>query len=579
MPDSTLPNLTFPDLSFGRYETPWDLRSLLYRGGAGTNTKKVGLMIDAGELGRPLVERIELVGLIHEVIANSLGRGARKATACGQIVRIRGFVRWVDETKNQLSLETVEGTYLQWTDALLHRSRACKEFSEASAYGYGLVVGTVLDRVLGRTKPIIKTTLLRMPKRGMGSISTAADKQNLEATFEFGRFLLDISDGLSLDAVWGSLPVRIQLRNGKVLEEWSGLKRPETLKVPNPRFPSQARYSARLLEKLRTEYVAEHTLRTRYPLCRLRIMVEMLMLMAQPSINLAQVFKLRMDQWKFKPVTNGFEIRTYKHRRWGPVVFEIYSEYRKIFDRYLKWRAKIFPNDPDGLLFPLISYGRNNETPPSFSIIKVRCQQAGISYFSPSALRNTNVNWMLRRTNDPDLTADEKQHSKRTLLRNYEKPSLQIAMVQIKDYWAQHDPAQAAAGPGACIGDTPMPNSDISASATKPDCLTPAGCLFCDNQRDIDTLDHVWSLASYRLLKSYELAADRQLELKIAPPLHPAELAIDRLTLKLTYIKESGSGRESWVKEALLRIEEGRYHPDWAGMIETGKASGDHPEK
>jgi len=52
-------------------------------------------------------------------------------------------------------------------------------------------------------------------------------------------------------------------------------------------------------------------------------------------------------------------------------------------------------------------------------------------------------------------------------------------------------------------------------------------------------------------------------------PQHPAELVIDRLTNKLNFIKISSPRRENWLKEALLRIEEGRYHPTWAKMIET----------
>jgi hypothetical protein len=307
-------------------------------------------------------------------------------------------------------------------------------------------------------------------------------------------------------------------------------------------------------------------------------MSEMFMLMGQPTINLAQVHQVRMDQWKFKPSTHGFEVRTYKHRRWGPVVFEIYSAYRKVFDRYLKWRATIFPDDPDGLLFPLIGYGRHSETPPQFDMIKERCQRAGIKYLPPTALRNTNVNWMLRRTNDPDLTAEEKQHAKKTLIGFYEKPSLQRAMVQIKGYWTKHDPALAAVGPGSCKGSEPESIPDAPATATKPDCLTPAGCLFCTHQRDIDSLDHVWSLTSYRLLKSFELASHRQPESKKELAQHPAELAIDRLTAKLAFIRDSNSKRAAWVMEAELRIAEGRYHPDWAGMIEDGQAGSNDRE-
>ena len=572
MLDLHLPDLTFPDVALGKHETPWDLRCLLYKGGAGTNARKVGAMIDAGKLGIPLVERIELVKQIHGVIANSLGRGGRRESARTQIETLRFFFRWADETGNPLDLESVKSSYLHWTDTLLQRVRVEKGMNEASAYSLGGHLGRVLDRVLGRSKPIVRTTRLRRSRRGTRAVSVEADKQNLEDTFAFGRLLLDVADALSLDAIWGPLPVRIPLRNGKVMEEWSGLKRPENFRTPKPEYLRQAKWHAKQSEKKRADWEADRTLRTRYPLVNLRIQVEMHIIMGQPAVNLAQVHQLRMDQWKFKPSTHGYEIRTYKHRRWGPVMFEIYSDYRKVFERYLEWRKAVFPNDPDGLLFPLVTDGRHSERRPDFGMLRKRCKHAGIEYISPSKLRNTNVNWMLRRTNDPSLTAEEKQHAMKTLIGIYEKPNQHRAMVQIKGYWAKHDPAQAAAGPGSCIGKVPEPILDIPTTATKPDCQTPAGCLFCVNQRDIDSFDHIWSLASYRLLKSYELAAHRQLESKQLLPTHPAELAIDRLTAKLAYIRLSSAKREKWVKEALLRIEEGRHHPDWAGIIEEGQA-------
>jgi hypothetical protein len=254
-------------------------------------------------------------------------------------------------------------------------------------------------------------------------------------------------------------------------------------------------------------------------------------------------------------------------------VFEIYSEYRQVFERYLLWRAAIFPDDPDGLLFPLIGYrlqvSRHPEIAPTHHRLKDCCKRAGIKFLPPSALRNTNVNWMLRRTLDPDLTADEKQHAKRTLLSVYEKPNQQRAMFQIQSFWSKHDPSQVAVGPGSCVGKIPQSIPDMPFTATKPDCISPAGCLFCTHQRDIDSLNHVWSLTSYRLLKSFELASYRQPESNKSLPKHPAEIAIERLTAKLNYISTSGSHREAWVTESMLRIEEGRYHPDWSWMIEN----------
>lgn len=560
-------------MTYGKQEVPRDLRRWIFKGGAAIDARKVIAKIESGELGQPLVERIDLVREIHEVIANYFDRGGSRSTVIAQIERLNYFFRWADGTAHELTLVSTEECYRHWTDSLLHRVRVVKDLSMKVAYEYSNLVGWVLDRVLGRTTPIVRSTRLLSPKQGSRAISRQADKQNLEDTFALGHFLLDLADGLSVESIWGPLPVRIQVRNGKELEEWSGYKRTPR-KPPNPKYPRQAaRYAKQSAEK-HASWEADTSFRTRYSLINLRIQAEMFMLMGQPAVNLAQAHKLRMDQWRYKPSTHGYELRTYKHRRWGEVVFEIYSEYRKVFERYLKWRASIFPEDPDGLLFPLLGKEglqatRHPDKPPYFDRLKSACARAGVPYLSPRALRDTNVNWMLRRTQDPDLTAEEKQHGTKTLLSLYEKPSLQRSMVQIQVFWAKHDPAQAAAGPGACLVKTPEPIADKPAAATLPDCLTPAGCLFCVNQRDVDSLDHIWSLSSYRLLKSFELSGQGWPAPKNARSEHPAEVVIARITAKLNYIAGSSQRRSEWVKEALIRIEEGRYHPSWADMIES----------
>ena len=573
MLDQHLPDLTFPGMTYGKHEVPRDLRRWIYKDGAGSDARTVVAKIERGELGHPLLERIELVRQIHEVLSNSFERGGRRQTMLGYVEKLGQFFRWSDETGHELALATIETSYRHWTDSLLHRVRVGRQLSENTAYSYGSVVGWVLDRVLGRNTPLVKTTRLHIPRKSPRAVGVQADKQNLEEAFSLGHFLLDLADGLSVEAIWGPLPVRIKVRNGKELEQWSGPVR-LLRRSAHPSYPQHAVRYAKRSASNHAKWEAETTFRTRYPLINLRIQAEMFMLMGQPAINLAQAHQLRMDQWRYRASTHGYEVRTYKHRRWGPVVFEIYSQYRAIFERYLKWRAAIFPDDPDGLLFPLlgktgVQIARHPDTPPYFDKLKDACTRAGINYLPPSALRSTNVNWMLRRTQNPNLTAEEKQHSTKTLLRVYEKPSLQRAMVQIKGFWAKHDPAQAAAGPGACLGAAPEPIANKPAAATRPDCLTPSGCLFCIHQRDIDSFDHVWSLASFRLLKSFELRAQESPETNKSVPEHPAEIVIARITAKLKYIEGSSVQRRRWVKETLLRLEEGRYHPSWIDMIES----------
>ena len=573
MSDTHILKLTFPSMTYGLGEVPLDLRRWIYKGGASANARTVAAKIEANIFGPPLAKRIELVRQIHKALSNRFEYGGSRQTLIAQIEKVKMLFCWADETGFVLSLESIEEGYRNWTDSLLHRARIANDLSQKVAYDYGNVVGWVLDQVLDRKSPLIKTTRLRRPKRINRAVSAQADKQNLEETFALGHLLLEISDVLGVDVIWGPLPVHIQLRNGKELVEWSGPKR-SPRKPPHPKYLPQARWYAKRSAEHHARWQDDTTFRTRYPLINLRIQAEMFMLLGQSAVNLAQIHQLRMDQWRYKPSTQGYEIRTYKHRKWGAVVFEIYSEYRTVFERYLKWRAAIFPDDPDGLLFPLLGKGgkptaRHPEKAPSFDRIKSVCLRAGVAYMHPRSLRSTNVNWMLRRTENPNLTAAEKQHSTETLLQVYEKPSLQRAMVQIKKFWGKHDPAQVAAGPGTCLSKSPEPVEGKPTEATEPDCLTPAGCLFCIHQRDIDNFDHIWSLISFRLLKSFELRAQVGHASKRDLPPQPAEAAIEQITAKLNHIAESSPKRSAWVREASMRLEEGRYHPSWAEIIES----------
>jgi len=437
--------------------------------------------------------------------------------------------------------------YLNWTDHLLHRVRIVKDIGERSAYRTASTVGSLVDKVLERTSPIIRNTRLTSRGKRKRTRGVQADKQNLTETFDFGHALLDIVDALPLEAIWGPLPLRIRLRTGQELVEWSGLRRPKTF-ITTTR---QQRYYSKISSLSRSAYENDRSLRTRYSLVNLRIEAELLLFIGQTGMNLAQAHRLKSQKLSYKSTIDGFEVRDYKHRRQGEVLFEIFSDYREVFERYLGWRHTIFPGDPQGLMFPLVKKGgRAEDTPPAFGRVQKICIQLGLRVITPSKLRNTRINWLLRRSRDPDLTSEQAQHSKETLLKIYEEPSLQVATVEIARFWQSHDPALPSPAPGVCDG-VPVPIADIPPEAPQPDCIRPTGCLWCEHHRDVDSLDYVWCLASMRHLKIFVLKG-------FGPPvegktnelnLH-VEMVIERLTLKLRWFRQSNELRRSWVEEA-----------------------------
>lgn len=569
MSDQELPILSFHGVPFGEQETPWTLLPLLYKGAANLRANLIDEKLSTGELGPPLIERLPLLVGLHSVIQGNISGGASKWSELTSLSTIKRFFRWIEEHEMSFSLEHIETTYLAWTDHLLHRVRTVKDISEFSAYATASKLGRYIDQVLERPKPILLQSSLRKPPLKKNTVGTKAQKQNLEETFTFGAALLDICNSLDLKTLWGPLPVRIHLRTGQTLVEHS---MPGRREWPHPLKDDPAsRISQNKVNATRhAKYEADRTLKTRYLLANLRIEAELLVFIAQTGMNFSQAHQLRIDQYSYTSSTDGYQVRSYKQRRNGPVLFEIYSHYREMFERYLGWRKAVFTNDNEGLLFPLIRRSRHVSTTPSFNKILAACQKLNLRFIPPQTLRKTRVNWLLRRSRDADLTAEMDQHTKETLLRVYQEPSLQVAMTEVTRFWRCHDPAIAPPSPGVCVGAEPKPVTDIPREATAPDCITPAGCLWCEHQRDVDSFDHVWSLCSFRYLKTQEHETVRPTERRNGVvSRHPAGLAIDRITDKLRYFKNSSQVRLQWVEEGLARIEEGYFHPDWMNRIKA----------
>lgn len=561
-------DLTFPAIPVGERETPPNLRRLLYKGGASIRIDQADRAIQEGLLGDVQTDRIELVRLIHERIEGDLAGGGSTVTAHKQISEMSLFFSWSDTVGAALNISEVEATYLDWSEHLLQRYRVVKDLNQLSAYVKAGIVGHVLDGVLGRAKPIVRATRLRMPRTGKTPQGTKTDKQNLQATFAFGRLLQDICDGTPLSVIWGTPRVCIPLQQGGQIELKPIYR--DSLSE-NERRPSSVRKSSRVALAYETDRSMNH--RFRREMVNLRIQAELLMFIGQTGMNLTQAAKIPLRSFSYSSDIDSYKVREYKPRRKGEVLFEIFSEYRGHFERYLDWRRELFP-DTERRLFPFIRRnGTRKDIRTKFAYVKAACKKSGVTWTAPRALRGTRVNWLLRRSGDPDVTAEMAQHHKRTLLNVYETPSQQRAVSEIIRFHLRNDPALAskallfAVAPGGCDG-TPKTSPAKPQAAPEPDCLRPSGCLWCEHHRDIDSLDYVWSLACFRHLKILELSQILPTE-KESKVIHPAENAIQRLSEKLSWFRESNSKRREWVEESLVRVEEGYYHDQWSYLIEA----------
>lgn len=560
------PNFTFPMVAFGRRKTPWNLAFLLYRGGAETNVRQFEEMVLRGKLDQPIAGRLPLVEKIHEEMTADLVGGGSPVTTENRLVALRIFFSWVDKTGADMHLNSAGELYVRWVAYLDYRQRFEGSVTGESAHTWASNVSSILSRVLGRTLPLLRETSLRRPRRSSRFHKAPSDKMSLTAVFRFGQTIVDLCEQLTTSRIKGPLPVILDLRSGQ-LEHWSKLSHRANVQSGAPvRATSSAVASA---NRKPSAWESDTSLRARYPLVNLRIEAELLMFIAQTSMNLQQAFLLTVDDYRYVSHLDGYQVKSFKARRDGSVLFEIFSEYRAYFECYLEWRKEWF-NASEDRLFPLVTAGRAAWQPPDFSQMKTVLTRLGVSFIGPRALRKARVNWLLRESaSSPEAVAEMAQHDIETLMRRYAEPHPQVAMVEISKFHEGNALSFLPPAPGDCVDPTPMLEEAPSEAVPTPDCTSSAGCLFCTNHRDIDSGDHVWSLASFRHLKSIELSRWRPAmgsthELSA----QPAFAVVRRVTQKLRFFETSSEIRKLWVREALARIEEGDYHPAWDGIIQ-----------
>lgn len=564
--DAPLPNLKFSGVAYGVRETPLDLKILLFYGGAGTDIRKFERFFSEGKFGPPLFERLPLLVRIHGVIQATITAGGSRFTAKTSIHCLRQFYSWAEQAGFPLSLSSIEDTFIAWTDHLLTRQRRDNTLKTVTIAGKATAVGLLLNQALDLKIGLYRSTRLPKKYNKKKVLGTHADKTKLSESFDFGSCLLDIANALTTETIRGSLPVRINFRTGRFLDEWSGLRPADTIKHLLPGHGNSV--NRKKVREARERWEKDVSWRTRFPLINLRIQAELLIFISQTGMNLAQAHKLKVEKCTFQSFLGGYQVRRiYKGRRQGEIEFEIFSEYRAIFERYLKWRNDFFPEDYDSLLFPESSpQKRSKDIAPKFQAIRQICKKLNVRYISPRELRKTRVNWLIRTSKDVSLTSEIAQHTQQTLLQIYDQPHHQSAVSEISKFHALIEKPYEPPGPGACINPTPSPEKNSPRQSPKPNCLSAAGCLFCVHHRDIDDADHVWSLASYRYYKSLELIWSRTPGEDSSDS--PAMSTIERVSEKLNTFKLSSSVRALWVSEALDRVEEGYYHPKWSGFIQ-----------
>ena len=565
-------DLTFPNFPLGTHQVPWNLKILLFKDAAKEPRKSAIISIEKGGFGRPIEDRIPLVVLFHEAISSIINLGKSRALVESSLEVLWRFFSWSDANSEHISRETLIDIFKRWTEFQIHRNLVKKEISAIYAYRQVSRLADLIAKALQLpgVKPgrnLVLQTRMRKPPEKKRVLGVEADKQNLNHTFEYGHVLTKICRALDLETVRGKLPILIDVGNGVILNLAGNLMNPDmdTNAIENEAYRRRAEIARAPLNDSESLFDRHK----RSGILNQRVEAELLIFIAQTGMNLTQAASLEKESYRWKSNGEDLEVfRVYKGRRSGEAIFRCFKSYREHLEKYMVWLDETGFSDHDNRLFPLLSRGmiRAKDAKVNFSTTKETFKKINLAFIGPKQLRKTRVNWLLRRSRDPGLTAEQMAHDKEVLLRNYESPHHQSAASEIIQFHNVTDPTFSPPGPGICIGEGHKPDSiaDLPKEAPRPDCISPEGCLFCTKHRDIMSSEYCWKLASHSHIKSLETALYTP---SAKQEVHPGYRVIDRITQKLEAIAAGSQIRALWVKEAKESIRSGRYHPYWDGHI------------
>ncbi|MEK2401021.1 hypothetical protein WOC18_22050 [Vibrio parahaemolyticus] len=558
----------------------YDLRRFLYqrpytKSGKALDSRWFFRKIDTGEIGPPQMERLELILAIKELLETKLETGSSISTIESSLSTLQLFFDFFKD-KEYITLKNLESAYLEYCEGLFIRSNKINStLKKSTAYGYATKLSSIFGELLEIPVSIelINRTRLPYTKKSKKAVSRKSDKQNLEDISRMGCFLVDIVSGITIEKIYGKLPFTINARNIKDENEEITLtlnslcsKKTNLLNMPFESLTPRERDTVKTIMKTRSEVRSIEGTKRHY-FVSLRVQAEFLIFIAQTGMNVSQAKALKRNQFKYRPLGESWEVKTFKNRRAGEVSFKIYKSYKPFIKKYLKFIDHFFPESD--LLFPWHDTGGQLSKGRAFSYLSLRklLNKYNIPWISPQCLRETRVNWCLRRSSsDVKLTSEMHQHFMETLRNNYERPSQHRSMVELTKFWNKNDPIKkgeikASLITSQCNG-VPISTHDKPASIVTPNCINQSGCLWCENFRDIDSFDYIWSLFSFRYLKTIEASG-----VNIKETI-PSDLVIAKLTEKIDWFKKSNDERNKWVEEAEIRIEEGDFHPHWLGLIE-----------
>lgn len=278
-------DLSLPNSDQSRRSSPLSLTPLLYKGGASQPRNIVDQRIKQGALGKVISSRLPVVRKLHTIFLGDLTAGASPLTVKSCLSIFRLFVTWIDNENLRLEMHTLYETYVAWCDHLVNISRTSKSVKVHTLKSRAQQVGRVVGEILNLERSPYKLTRISALRDRRSSWSSSSLKLNLDAANKFGAFLLDVSTCLNEEAIFGSLPAEIRLRDGRAFYEWSGLIPADKVKSLSEDYEKPG--TTKTVINNRNAYEADRTIKTRHPLINLRIMAEFHIFISQTGMNVS----------------------------------------------------------------------------------------------------------------------------------------------------------------------------------------------------------------------------------------------------------------------------------------------------
>ncbi|MDR6679507.1 hypothetical protein [Pseudomonas oryzihabitans] len=539
------------NIKYSSLHVPYALGIFLYRGGAKLNRRTSYRLMQEGNLGEPIMERLSIVKALHDYLEGKITGGMPRDTLRTVFNGVRSFFNYIDSKELKVSMEDLADVFISWGRYLSDKHLANKskvpnpKHIVSSAGGAIAYVCGITSNSLVRSCRLPNSQGFKSPSKSkfISSVDSYCDD------------LLSVVSCLSVKAITGKLPVFISVESSDLLYcsyARAGLRNLVVNKEQQKDFELYAQNG--------NGSIASHI--------NLRLICELMLFIKHTAANFEQATRLTYSNKKMTYAESGVKYHAYKNRKGGEVSYLITSAYSEVFKNYLDFRGFVVKLYPSDALFPFIRRGQFDSF-KKVQDIRVRqlMSKLGRTYIPPSVLRVHALNKLLQVTSNIDDAITLGQHQAKTFFRSYYQPNHNVAAQDWSRFWAMIEGKRKAALVfGKCEGNKGVVINSVTEGAPKPDCINPAGCLFCMHYRGVKTFDYIWALLSYRQLKLLEYSKSK------ASVLTDSITPLEGVVARIAEIEKQfcGGGRISvdFHCEAKSRISESHYHPYWSGFIE-----------